>query len=53
MTSHALSAAAANTGSPMGLQWKTLDVQIKHVETATGLEVPIDKQGADYLVLLS
>jgi Fe-S oxidoreductase len=28
-------------------------VQIKHVETATGLEVPIDKAGADYLVLLS
>ncbi len=49
----AASVRAVNTGSPMGLQWKTLEVQIKHVETATGLEVPIDKQGADYLVLLS
>ncbi|MCF7985527.1 MAG: (Fe-S)-binding protein [Thiohalocapsa sp.] len=49
----AASVRAVNTGSPMGLQWKTLDVQIKHVETATDLEVPIDKQGADYLVLLS
>ncbi|NEX17880.1 MAG: heterodisulfide reductase [Halochromatium sp.] len=49
----AASVRAVNTGSPMGLQWKTLDVQIKHVETATGLEVPIDKQGAEYLVLLS
>jgi len=49
----AASVRAVQTGSPMGLQWKTLDVQIKHVETATGLEVPIDKQGADYLVLLS
>jgi Fe-S oxidoreductase len=49
----AASVRAVNTGSPMGLQWKTLEVQIKHVETATGLVVPIDKQGADYLVLLS
>jgi Fe-S oxidoreductase len=49
----AASVRAVNTGSPMGLQWKTLEVQIKHVETASGLEVPIDKQGADYLVLLS
>ncbi len=49
----AASVRAVKTGSPMGLKWKTLDVQIKHVETATGLEVPIDKQGADYLVLLS
>ena len=44
---------AIRTGSPMGLQWKTLDVQIKHVEGSTGLEVPVDKAGADYLVLLS
>ncbi|WP_058558127.1 (Fe-S)-binding protein [Thiohalocapsa sp. ML1] len=49
----AASVRAVKTGSPMGLQWKTLDVQIKHVETSSGLEVPIDKQGADYLVLLS
>jgi len=49
----AASVRAVNTGSPMGLQWKTLEVQIKHVESATELEVPVDKQGADYLVLLS
>jgi Fe-S oxidoreductase len=49
----AASVRAVNTGSPMGLQWKTLEVQIKHVETATGIEVPIDREGADYLVLLS
>jgi Fe-S oxidoreductase len=49
----AASVRAVKTGSPMGLQWKTLDVQIKHVETSSGLPVPIDKQGADYLVLLS
>ncbi len=49
----AASVRAVNTGSPMGLKWKTLDVQIKHVESSSGLEVPVDKQGVDYLVLLS
>lgn len=44
---------AIRTGSPMGLQWKTLDVQIKHVESSTGLEVPVDKAGVEYMVLLS
>jgi Fe-S oxidoreductase len=46
-------ARAIRTGSPMGLQWKTLDVQIKHVEGSSGLTVPVDQVGADYLVLLS
>jgi len=49
----AASVRALRTGSPMGLQWKTLQVQIDHVRTSTGLEVPIDRAGADYLVLLS
>jgi len=44
---------AIRTGSPMGLKWKTLEVQIQHVETSSGLEVPIDKEGVDYMVLLS
>ena len=47
------SVRAVKTGSPMGLQWKTLQVQIDHVEASTGLKVPIDQQGADYLVMLS
>jgi Fe-S oxidoreductase len=46
-------ARAIRTGSPMGLQWKTLKVQIEHVEKSTGFSVPIDKEGADYLALLS
>ncbi len=49
----AASVRAVKTGSPMGLQWKTLEVQIQHVETATELQVPIDQPDADYLVLLS
>ena len=44
---------AVRTGSPMGLQWKTLQVQIDHVESSSGLTVPIDQEGVDYLVMLS
>jgi Fe-S oxidoreductase len=44
---------AIRTGSPMGLKWKTLQVQIEHVESSTGLTIPIDQEGVDYLVLLS
>jgi Fe-S oxidoreductase len=44
---------AIRTGSPMGLKWKTLAVQIEHVQTSSGLEVPVDRAGVDYLVLLS
>ncbi len=44
---------AVTTGSPMGLQWKTLQVQIDHVQKSTGLTIPVDQQGVDYLVMLS
>ncbi len=44
---------AVETGSPMGLKWKTLQVQIDHVQGSTGLKVPVDQKGADYLVMLS
>jgi Fe-S oxidoreductase len=47
------SVRAIRTGSPMGLQWKTLQVQIEHVQSSSGLEVPVDRNGADYLVMLS
>jgi Fe-S oxidoreductase len=49
----AASVRAVQTGSPMGLKWKTLQVQIEHVQSSTGLEVPVDKPGVDYLVMLS
>ena len=49
----AASVRAVQTGSPMGLQWKTLQVQIEHVQSSTGLEVPVDKAGVDYLAMLS
>jgi Fe-S oxidoreductase len=44
---------AVQTGSPMGLQWKTLEVQVRHVESSTGLKVPVDVPDVEYLVLLS
>jgi len=44
---------AIRTGSPMGLKWKTLSVQIKHVEASSGLTIPVDQVGAEYMVLLS
>jgi Fe-S oxidoreductase len=41
------------TGSPMGVTWKTLQAQLRHVEKEVGLEVPVDRTGVDYLALLS
>ncbi len=41
------------TGSPMGITATTLQAQIKHAEKDAGLEVPLDKTGVDYLLLLS
>jgi len=47
------SGRAIRTGSPMGLQWRTLAAQIKHVEESSQLKVPVDEEGVEYLVLLS
>jgi len=44
---------AVRTGSPMGLKYKTLEVQIRHVEQETGLKIPVDVRGAEYLALMS
>lgn len=40
-------------GSPMGVTLQTLQAQIKHAEQETGLKIPVDKVGAEYLMLLS
>ncbi|MDP2964051.1 MAG: (Fe-S)-binding protein [Sulfurimicrobium sp.] len=40
-------------GSPMGIKLQTLQTQIHAQEAETGLEIPIDRHGADYLALLS
>ena len=44
---------AVTIGSPMGVKLSALEAQIRHIEADTGLEIPMDKEGADYLVLLS
>lgn len=41
------------TGSPMGVTPRALLAQIKRQEKETGIKIPVDVQGADYLALLS
>lgn len=44
---------AIDVGSPMGVTLKTVQAVIKHVERDTGLSVPMDVEGAEYMALLS
>ena len=41
------------TGSPMGVRLPALKVQIAHIQLETGLDVPLDKVGAEYMLVLS
>lgn len=41
------------TSSPMGVTAKALLAQIKHQEADSGLKIPVDVEGADYLALFS
>ena len=42
-----------NTGSPMGITLVTLKAQIRNAEEETGLKIPLDAVGAEYLLLMS
>jgi len=44
---------AVNIGSPMGIKLPALKAQIAHVEKDTGLKIPLDVEGAEYMLLLS
>jgi len=44
---------AVTIGSPMGVKWQALRAQIRHVEEDTGLKIPVDVEGVDYMLLLS
>jgi Fe-S oxidoreductase len=44
---------ALEIGSPMGVTLYTLQAQIRAIEAESGLEIPVDKEGADYLSLFS
>ncbi len=44
---------AIDTGSPIGVRWPALKRQIELQEQETGLHVPVDAEGAEYMVVLS
>ena len=44
---------AVTIGSPMGVKLPALQAQIAHVEKDTGMNIPLDVEGADYMLLLS
>jgi len=44
---------AVTIGSPMGVQFVTLQAQIKRAEKTTGLTIPIDQAGVEFLIVLS
>jgi Fe-S oxidoreductase len=44
---------ALETGSPIGVRWPALRRQIELQEKETGLAVPVDAEGAEYMVVLS
>jgi Fe-S oxidoreductase len=44
---------AVNIGSPMGVKLPALMAQIRHVESDTGMKIPLDVVGAEYMLLLS
>jgi len=44
---------ALDSGSPIGVRWPALKRQIEIQAKETGLEIPVDVEGADYLVILS
>jgi Fe-S oxidoreductase len=44
---------ALEAGSPMGVRWPALKRQIELQARETGLEIPVDAAGADYLLVLS
>jgi Fe-S oxidoreductase len=44
---------AVTIGSPMGVKLPALKAQIAHVEKDTGMTIPLDVEGVDYMLLLS
>ena len=49
----AASTRAIEIGSPMGIRLPALQAQARHIQEATGLEIPFDRKGVEYMVLLS
>jgi Fe-S oxidoreductase len=49
----AASTRSVEIGSPMGIRLPAVKAQMKHVQADTGIEIPLDVAGAEYLVLMS
>jgi Fe-S oxidoreductase len=47
------STRAVEIGSPMGVKLPAVKAQMKHVQQDTGIEIPLDVEGAEYMVLMS
>lgn len=47
------STRAVEIGSPMGVKLPAVKAQMKHVQQDTGIEIPLDAKGAEYMVLMS
>jgi Fe-S oxidoreductase len=44
---------AIEIGSPMGVRLPALQAQARHAEKELGFEIPFDKEGAEYMMLMS
>lgn len=44
---------SVESGSPAGVKWVTVQAQIRRMEKQFGLQIPVDVEGAHYLVLMS
>ena len=42
-----------NIGSPMGVKLPAVKAQMKHIEADTGIPIPLDQEGVEYMVTLS
>ena len=42
-----------NIGSPMGVKLPAVKAQMKHIEADTGIAIPLDQEGVEYMVTLS
>ena len=40
-------------GSPMGVKLPAVQAQMKHIEAEVGIPIPLDVEGAEYMVMLS
>ncbi len=47
------STRAVEIGSPMGVRLPAVQAQMKHVQQETGIDIPLDAEGAEYMVLMS